>query len=255
VNDLAVAGAVPRYLTLNAFIEEGMELAQLERLVDAMAQAAQESGVQVVAGDTKVVGRGEADGVYLDTTGVGVRADGIRPSMEAIRQGDTVLVSGPVGSHGAAVLLARGEFGFHGELRSDAASVLAGAQALCRLPGLRFMRDPTRGGLATVVNEVARATGLGIYLQEMDIPVEGPVSAVCELLGYDPLYLACEGRIVAVMAPEESAAAVAELTAAGMAPAVIGEIIDGPAQAMVRTALGGERVLEELEDDPLPRIC
>ncbi len=255
VNDLAVAGAIPRYLTLNAFIEEGIEIALLERLVDAMAAAARESEVMIVAGDTKVVRRGEADGVYLATTGFGIRPPGINPDMAAIRPGDAVLVSGPVGDHGAAVLLAREEFGFHGELRSDAASVLKGAQALCRLSGLRFMRDPTRGGLATVVNEIAHATGYGVRLQERAIPIADPVASVCELLGYDPLYLACEGRIVSVVAPEEADAALAAMRDAGMEPALIGEITRALAQVIVQTELGGERVLEELEDDPLPRIC
>lgn len=255
VNDLAVAGAIPRYLTLNAFIEEGLELALLERLIDAMAAAARDSGVMIVAGDTKVVRRGEVDGVYFATTGFGIRPDGLRPNMQAIRPGDAVLVSGPVGNHGAAVLLAREEFGFHGDLKSDAASVLGGAQALSRLPGLRFMRDPTRGGLATVLNEIAFATGLGVRLEESAIPIADPVASVCELLGYDPLYLACEGRIVCVVAPEEADVAAATLRDAGMEPAILGEITGAPAQVILRTELGGERVIEELEDDPLPRIC
>ncbi|MDE2346178.1 MAG: hydrogenase expression/formation protein HypE, partial [Gammaproteobacteria bacterium] len=158
INDLAVSGALPKYLTLNAFIEEGTEIALLQRLVDAMAQAARDSKVSVIAGDTKVVRRGEADGVYFATTGFGVRPRDLRLGMQHIQSGDQVLVSGAVGNHGAAVLLAREEFGFHGELKSDAASVLEAAQALCRIPSLRFMRDPTRGGLATVANELARGT-------------------------------------------------------------------------------------------------
>ena len=257
VNDLAVAGAVPRFLTLNVFLEEGIELDLLERVVDAMAAAARDSAVHVVAGDTKVVGRGECGGIYLATTGIGVRADGPELGAQRIRAGDHILVSGPVGDHGAAVLLAREEFGMHGELHSDTASVLPAARALMQCPGLRFMRDPTRGGLATVVNEIAHQTGLGIGLREGDIPVSEPTAGVCELLGYDPLYLACEGRIVAVVAPAESARALELLAASGAAPqpAIIGEVTQGPADVALETELGGQRVLDELEEDPLPRIC
>lgn len=255
VNDLAVAGAVPHYITLNAFIEEGVEIALLERLVDAMAQAARESGVRVLAGDTKVVRRGEADGVYFATTGLGVRPHTLRLGMDGIRAGDRVLVSGSVGDHGAAVLLAREEFGFHGTLRSDAGSILPAAQALCRVPGLRFMRDPTRGGLATVANEIARHTALCLRLREQHIPVSEPVQSVCEMLGYDPLYLASEGRLVAVVAADAAEKALQALTGTGADARLIGELTDEEAQVVLQTEFGGERVLEELEEDPLPRIC
>lgn len=255
VNDLAVAGAVPHYLTLNVFLEEGLEMALLERLVASMAAAARDCGVAVVAGDTKVVRRGEADGVYFATTGFGIRPHTLRLGLDRIRAGDRVLLSGPVGSHGAAVLLAREEFGFHGELQSDAASVLAGAQALCQIGGLRFMRDPTRGGLATVANEIARYTGLALRLREAQVPVCEPVQSVCEMLGYDPLYLASEGCIVAVLAAESAETARRALATLGMQPALIGEISAEDPQVILETELGGERVLEELEDDPLPRIC
>ncbi len=192
VNDLAVSGAIPRYLTLNAFIEEGLEVALLERIVISMARAARESGVQIVAGDTKVLRRGEGGGVYFATTGIGVRNTAVRLGMSAIQSGDRVLISGPVGDHGTAVMLAREQFGLRGDLQSDATSVLPIAQALLAVPGLRFMRDPTRGGLATVVNEICRATRLGVHLDGPAIPVRDPVRSVCEMLGYDPLYLACE---------------------------------------------------------------
>ena len=255
VNDLAVAGALPQYITLNAFIEEGTEIALLERLVDAMAQAARDSGVAVIAGDTKVVRRGEADGVYFATTGLGIRPHTLHLGMDGIHAGDRLLISGSVGDHGAAVLLAREEFGFHGTLRSDAGSVLAAAQALWRVPGLRFMRDPTRGGLATVANEIARKTALCLRLNEEHIPVSDPVQSVCEMLGYDPLYLASEGRLVAVVAPDTAMQALEALAQTGAAPRLIGELTDEPAQVILQTEFGGERVLEELEDDPLPRIC
>lgn len=257
VNDLAVSGAEPRYLTLNAFIEEGLEIAVLERLVDSMASAARACGISVVAGDTKVVGRGECGGVYFATTGVGVRRAGLRLGMVHIRPGDRIVLSGSVGDHGAAVLLARQDYGLTGELRSDADSVLPVAHILCQFPGLRFMRDPTRGGIATVVNELARSTGLNPYLRENAIPVAAPVASVCEILGFDPYYLANEGRIVAIIDADEADAAVARLKETGTCPdaAVIGEIREGHPEVVVRTGFGGERVLEELENEPLPRIC
>ncbi|MDE2148463.1 MAG: hydrogenase expression/formation protein HypE [Gammaproteobacteria bacterium] len=255
VNDLAVAGATPRYLTLNAFIEEGLEIAVLRRLVASLGRAARDCGVAVVAGDTKVVGRGECDGVYFATTGLGFRRSGVRLGMDLIRPGDRILVSGPVGDHGAAVMLAREEFGLRGDLRSDAASVFPLAQALLRVPGLRFMRDPTRGGLATVLHEIARATGCGVDLREHDVPIREPVQSVCELLGYDPLYLACEGRLVAVVAAGAAEPAVAALRAIAPRAALIGEMTDTTPQVILETAFGGQRVLDELEDDPLPRIC
>lgn len=255
VNDLAVSGATPHYLTLNVFIEEGIEIALLERLIDAMASAAQENNVSIIAGDTKVVRRGEADGVYFATTGFGIRPHTLRLGMQEILPGDRVLISGSVGDHGAAVLLAREEFGFHGELKSDAGSVLKVATTLAKIPGLRFMRDPTRGGLATVANEIARGTGLCLRLRETDIPISDPVQSVCEMLGYDPFYLASEGRLLAVIAAETADKALTELTQNGIPAALIGELTDEPAQVILQTELGGERVLEELEDDPLPRIC
>ncbi|MDD3450079.1 MAG: hydrogenase expression/formation protein HypE [Gammaproteobacteria bacterium] len=256
VNDLAVAGARPLYLTLNAFIEEGLELARLERFLAAMSAAATEAGVHIVAGDTKVVPRGQGSGVYFATTGIGVRDHGIELGMGRIMPGDRILVSGPVGDHGTAVMLAREEFGLRGDLASDAASVLPVARALLGVPGLRFMRDPTRGGLATVVHEIAHATGATVRLQEPDIPVRDPVRSVCEMLGYDPMYLACEGRVVSVVAPESADAALAAMRSAGCTEAaLVGEVAAGRAQAVLVTELGGERLLEELEDDPLPRIC
>ncbi len=257
VNDLAVSGATPRYLTLNAFIEEGMELAQLTRIVADLAQAAHAANVAVVAGDTKVVRRGEGGGVYLATTGVGIRPAGLRLGLDCIRPGDVILVSGPVGDHGIAILLAREQFGLYGELCSDAASVLPLTQALLPLPTLRFMRDPTRGGLATVLHEVVHATGMQVRLREPAIPVREAVRAVCEMLGYDPMFLACEGRVVAVVGAEEAAKALARWRALpqGAQASIIGRVCDGPARVVLETELGGERVLEELEDDPLPRIC
>lgn len=257
VNDLAVSGAVPHYLTLNAFIEEGFEIAKLERIVISLAAAAREAKVVVVAGDTKVVPRGEGGGLYLAATGVGTRPPHLQLGMDRVQSGDAILVSGPVGDHGIAVMLAREQFGLRGDLLSDAASVLPVTQALTALSGLHFMRDPTRGGLATVLHEICRATGLQVRLQQTAIPVREQVAAVCEMLGYDPLFLACEGRVVAVVEAAQAGAALAclQVLPQGREAAVIGSIHAGRAQVVLQTELGGERILEELEDDPLPRIC
>ena len=257
VNDLAVSGATPLYLTLNAFIEEGLEFAVLDRLIASMARAAKDCGVQVAAGDTKVLRRGEGGGLYLATTGIGIRRPGLKLGLNRIQDGDVVLVSGPVGDHGTAVLLAREDFGLKGDLKSDAGSVLPLTQALLDLPGLRFMRDPTRGGLVTVMHEIAHATGLTARLEEDAIPVHPPVRGVCEILGYDPLYLACEGRVVAVLSPEDAQHALAHWRAlpGGEDAAIIGRLSGPGSQVVLQTEIGGERLLEELEDDPLPRIC
>jgi hydrogenase expression/formation protein HypE len=257
VNDLAVSGATPHYLTLSAFIEEGFEIAQLERIVISLADAAREANVAVIAGDTKVVRHGEGGGLYLSTTGIGTRPKHVRLGIDHIRSGDAVLVSGPVGDHGIAVMLAREQFGLHGELLSDAASVLPLTQALLPLSGLRFMRDPTRGGLATVMHEICRATKLQARLHQPFIPVREQVTSVCEMLGYDAMYLACEGRVVAVVEASQAEDALARWQGLpqGRDAAIIGSITEGRAHVVLETELGGERMLEELEDDPLPRIC
>jgi hydrogenase expression/formation protein HypE len=256
-NDLAVAGGLPKYLSLNAFIEEGMEVAQLDRLIASLARSAAAIGVEVVAGDTKVVRRGEGGGLYLATTGIGVRLPGPALGMQAIRAGDRLVVSGPVGDHGIAVMLAREQFGLRGDVRSDAASVLPLTSAALRFEGLRFMRDPTRGGLATVCHELCHATGHDIRLAEQQLPVRDAVQSVCEMLGYDPLFLACEGRVVAVVAAEHSEALLDSWRALpeGREAAVIGTVVAGEGLLVLQTPLGGQRILEELEDDPLPRIC
>jgi len=255
-NDLAVAGAIPKYLSLNAFIEEGMEIATLERIIKTLASTAKAIGVEVVAGDTKVLRRGEGGGLYLATTGIGIRSPH-KLGLKLIEDGDIILVSGPVGDHGISVMLAREEFGLHGEVISDAASVLPLTQEALKLPGLRFMRDPTRGGLATVAHELQRATGMGITLSQTDIPVRDPVQSVCEMLGYDPMYLACEGRVVAVVAPDEAEQLLQRWRALpdGKDAAIIGSVNASNRHVLLHTELGGERILEELEDDPLPRIC
>jgi len=257
VNDLAVAGADPRYLTLSALIEEGLEVDVLDRLIASFAAAARESGVAVVAGDTKVVRRGEGGGLYLSVAGIGVKRAQAKLAIETISPGDVVLVSGPVGDHGIAVILAREQFGLSGELRSDSASVLPLARAVRDLPGLKFMRDPTRGGLATVAHEITRACGHDVALEQHAVPLRPEVVSVCEMLGYDPYYLACEGRVVAVADAAAAGDVLARWQALpqGADARIIGRIEAGDSRVILQTELGGRRVLDELEDDPLPRIC
>lgn len=255
-NDLAVAGAVPRYLSLNAFIEEGLEISQLDRIIRTLADTARELDVQVVCGDTKVLRRGEGGGLYLATTGIGIR-NRTNLGINQIKNGDAILVSGPVGDHGIAVMLAREEFGLRGDIQSDAASVLELTQAAQQFEGLRFMRDPTRGGLATVCYEIARATSMGIRLSQTAIPIRDPVQSVCEMLGYDPLYLACEGRVTAFIDPAEADNLLERWKTFdnGRDAAIIGQVTTSAQQVLLETEIGGERILDELEDDPLPRIC
>ena len=255
-NDLAVAGAIPKYLSLNAFIEAGLEIALLERIIKSLAQTAAAIGVKVVAGDTKVLRRGEGGGLYLATTGVGIRS-GRALGMGNINNGDAIIVSGSVGDHGIAVMLAREEFGLRGDIQSDAASVLNLTQAALQYEGLRFMRDPTRGGLATVCSELQTATGMGVRLTQAALPVRDPVQSVCDMQGYDPMYLACEGRVVAVIKPSEAQHLVETWRSLeeGQAAAIIGHVDSDIQHVLLETDIVGERILEELEDDPLPRIC
>ncbi|NNL04291.1 MAG: hydrogenase expression/formation protein HypE [Xanthomonadales bacterium] len=257
VNDLAVSGATPRYLSLNAFIEEGLEIETLDRIVASLGRAAREAGVQVVAGDTKVLPRGEGGGLYLATTGVGSRPPGLDLGMHRIEPGDALLVSGPIGDHGISVLLARQDFEIRGDVRSDCGNVIRLARRAMAHDGLRFMRDPTRAGLAGVCYEITRQTGRTLRLRETDVPVRDPVSMVCEMLGYDPYYLACEGRCVAVVAADEASDLLADWQSLpeGEGAAIIGSIEAGAPRTVLETELAGERMLDDLEEDPLPRIC
>jgi hydrogenase expression/formation protein HypE len=260
VNDLAVSGATPRWLSLSFLIEEGFEMARLERIAISIGQAARACGVSIVAGDTKVVPRGQGGGLYLSASGIGTIRAGLRSvplGLSQIRAGDVLLVNGPVGDHGTAILLARQDFGLQGDLRSDSASVFAYTNAALAFPGLRFMRDPTRGGIATVAHEISIATGLVVTFDEASLPLRPQVRGICDMLGYDPLFLACEGRVVAVIAPADADALLACWRAipGGQHAAIIGQMAVGKPCVVLRTKLGGERLLEELEDDPLPRIC
>lgn len=256
LNDLAVSGAEPAALTLNLVIEEGFSLADLRSILNAAGAAAREAGVAIVGGDTKVVPRGQGSGIVIASTGLGWREADCALTIRAAQAGDAILVSGPVGDHGAAVMLAREAFGLSSTLRSDAASILPLARLSREIPGLRFMRDPTRGGLATVLHEIAHATGLGALLHEAAIPIRPEVAGVCQLLGFNPLLLACEGRIVAITAPD----AAAELLRRwhthpqGEHAAHIGHLTTSGHLSLL-TPLGGQRFIDELGEDPLPRIC
>lgn len=259
VNDLAVSGAVASWIAAAFVIEEGLALDELRRIVADMAAAARVAGVSVVTGDTKVVERGAADGVYITTTGVGVVPAGRCLGPDLVRAGDAVLVSGTIADHGVAVMLARGDLALEADVRSDTAALGGLVESLlAAAPGTRWMRDATRGGVGTVANELARDSQLCIVLDESALPVRPAVAGACDLLGIDPLYVANEGKLVAVVDPGEVEAALAALRAhtCGVDAAVIGEVVADPAGLVVlRTGFGGTRIVDTLVGDPLPRIC
>jgi hydrogenase expression/formation protein HypE len=260
VNDLAVAGARPVALTVSLILEEGLPAEDLRAEVEAIARAADAAGVQVVAGDTKVVERGHADGMYVTTTGVGVRDPRARLDPAGLRSGDKVLLSGSIGDHGTAIMLARGEFELDAPIVSDTCSLWPAMDALLDAagPALHCARDATRGGVASVLNELARASGVGIVVQEAAVPVAPAVAGAAELLGIDPMYVANEGKLVAFAAPEAAEPALAALRAVpgGEQAACIGEVREAsPGMVVVDTLFGGQRVMDQLVGDPLPRIC
>ena len=257
VNDLSMCGAEPKYLSCSFIIEEGFPFSQLERIVASMAAQCEKAGVQIVTGDTKVVEKGRGDGIYINTAGIGVlRHPGLSPGN--IRPGDKVLVSGFVGDHGTAVMLARNQM-MQGEIASDCAALNGLTEAiLTAAPGVRVLRDPTRGGVATTLNEFVEGTALGIELEEAQIPVRPQVQAACNMLGLDPLYCANEGKLLAVAAPENADAVLAAMRGheLGAHAAVIGEVTEHyPGKLTLRTAFGGSRVLQKLSGAQLPRIC
>jgi hydrogenase expression/formation protein HypE len=260
VNDLAMAGARPLALTVSMILEEGLDSAVLRAEVEAIAAAARAAEVEIVGGDTKVVERGAADGMYLCTTGIGAVDPRAQLSTAGIAPGDQVLVSGPIGEHGSAIMLARDQFDLDADIESDTCCLWPAADALLGAAGaeLHCMRDATRGGVASVLNELARASGVSVVVREADVPVSPVVGAVAELLGIDPMYIANEGRLVAFVAPERADAALTALRAVpGCEQAVaIGEVrTEPPGMVMVQTAFGGRRVMDQLVGDPLPRIC
>ena len=260
VNDLAMMGARPRFLTAGFVLEEGLELEVLDRILDAMSRAAAEAGVPVITGDTKVVEHGKADGVFINTTGVGEIDPAFTPSAERAQAGDAVLVSGPIGRHGIAIMTVREGLAFEAELESDTANLYPLVAALRDAvgDGVHALRDPTRGGVASALNEIASAAKVGVMLQEPAIPVPGPVAAACEMLGFDPLYVANEGILVAFVHGAAAGAALAALRAhpLGAEAAIIGAVVrDHPGLVALRTAIGGTRVVDMLPGDQLPRIC
>ena len=260
VNDLAMAGARPLALSLALILEEGLDASVLRAEVEAIAGAAEAAGVRIVSGDTKVVERGHADGMYVCTTGVGRRDPRAALSPAALRPGDRILVSGPIGAHGTAIMLARGELGLDADIESDTRSLWPAADALLEAagPSLRAMRDATRGGVASVLNELARASGVAIVVREGDVPVDPAVAGAAEILGIDPMYVANEGAFVAFVAAEAADAALVALRGVeGCERATeIGEVkTEPPGMVLVNTAFGGRRVMDQLVGDPLPRIC
>ena len=254
VNDLAVAGARPLALSLSLILEEGLGAGELTAEVEAIANAAREAGVRIVAGDTKVVERGHADGMYVTTTGIGQRDPRAALSPESLRPGDRILLSGSIGEHGTAIMLARGEFELAADIESDTRSLWPEVDALLEAAGqhLRCMRDATRGGVASVLNELARAARVAMLVREADVPVAPAVAGASELLGIDPMYVANEGRFVAIVAPEGAEAALAAMPQG----VDVGEVkTEPPGMVLVATSFGGKRVMDQLVGDPLPRIC
>lgn len=260
VNDLAVAGARPLALSLSLVLEEGLATDELRAEVEAIAGAAREARVQVIAGDTKVVERGHADKMYICTSGIGRRDPRARMAPDALRPGDRVLLSGAIGAHGTAIMLARGEFELDAPIESDTCSLWPAVDALLDAAGrsLRCMRDATRGGVASVMNELARASGVAMIVHEAAVPIDPAIAGASELLGIDPMYVANEGKLVAFVAPEAADEALEALRAVPgcEAAAEIGEVrTDPPAMVLVETSFGGKRVMDQLVGDPLPRIC
>lgn len=259
VNDLAVMGATPRWMTVAFVIEEGFEIQEFRELVAELALAAVDAGVEIITGDTKVVGRGAADGIYVTTTGVGTRARNIKIDPAAVRPGDSIIVSGTLGDHGIAVLQSRGELDITSNITSDCAPLHTLVEALLTSgANTRWMRDPTRGGVASSLNELAMDTELGVRLNETSLPVSRTVRGVCELLGLDPLYVANEGKLLAVVSSETADSALEALRSHpfGRDSAVIGEITsENPGIVVLETLFGGTRVVDMLVGDPLPRIC
>ncbi len=260
VNDLAMSGARAEALFCTYVIEAGLPTEALTAEVRAMAKAARDAGVRIAGGDTKVVEHGKADGMYISATGIGRPLPGVKVDPRSVRPGDKILLSGPIGDHGITILLARGELDIEADLQSDTRSVLPLVEAMAResAPGIRWMRDPTRGGAATSLNELALDTGLGIILFGEQLPVRDEVRGACELLGLDPLHIANEGQFLAVVAPEYADAALnaLQLTPGGEESCIIGEVREQPAFAVLETTrYGGSRIVDMLVGDPLPRIC
>ena len=260
VNDLAMSGARPLYLSCGFILEEGFPVADLERIAASMAAAARAAGVSIVTGDTKVVQKGKADGCFINTAGVGVLERPLELGAHRCRPGDAILVSGPIGDHGVTVMLARGDLEIESDVVSDTAPLHELVAALLNAvpEGVRAMRDATRGGVATILNEMAKASNVAVILEEDKVPVRPEVNGACEILGIDPLYVACEGRFVMVVDGDAADDALAALRGqpGGEGAAIVGRIKDDPpGLVLLKTSFGGTRIVDMLVGDPLPRIC
>ncbi len=259
VNDVAMSGASPQYLTAGFILEEGLEVSVLGRVIESMRKAAEEAGVQIVAGDTKVVQRGKADGLYITTAGFGILPPGLEIGGANARPGDVVLLSGSLGDHGIAVLEARGELGFETNVASDVAPLNHLIAAMLEAsPNVHVLRDPTRGGLGTTLNEIAGQSKVGIQIDEASLPVQPAVAAACEMLGFDPLYIANEGKLVAIVAAQDAERVLAAMrrTRYGEDAVRIGEVLPTPpGRVLLRSHVGGIRLVERLSGELLPRIC
>ncbi len=259
VNDVAMLGAKPLYLTAGFILEEGLPMETLKQVVASMKSAADEAGVQIVAGDTKVVQKGKADGLYITTAGVGVVREGVSISGANAKAGDAVILSGSIGDHGIAVLAARGELGFQSSLQSDVAPLNHLIDAMLNASSnVHVLRDPTRGGLATTLNEIANQSNVGIMLNEETLPVHPEVAAACEMLGFDPLYVANEGKLVTMVAREDAEKVLAAMRATkyGEGAVIIGEVTAEPRGCvLLKTELGSTRIVDMLAGEMLPRIC
>jgi len=259
VNDLAMRGAQPLYLTAGFILEEGLQLSDLERLVSSMAKAAQEAGVQVVAADTKVVEKGKADRIFINTAGVGTIPPEVDVAGQNARPGDVLLINGPMGDHGIAVLSTREGLSFQTAIESDSAALNGLVAAMLEASSkVHVLRDPTRGGVATALNEVAKQSGVGIRLEESSLPVRREVNAACEMLGLDPLYVANEGKVLVLVAPEDAELVLNTMRQhpLGQEACIIGEAVsEHPGRVVLQTGIGGRRIVDMLSGEQLPRIC
>ncbi len=259
INDVAVMGATPLWLSAGFIIEEGFPLVDLQRIVQSMARAAQEAGVHIVTGDTKVVEQGKGDGVFITTTGVGVVPDGLHLSGDRARAGDRILVSGTLGDHGMAIMAQRESLGFTSSIASDTAALHGLIAALLDSGAdIHVLRDPTRGGLATTLNEIAAQSGVGMMLEERAIPLKPEVASACEFLGLDPLYVANEGKLVVIASPQDAERALAAMRAhpLGEKSAIVGAVHeDANHFVQMTTSFGGRRIVDWLSGEQLPRIC
>jgi hydrogenase expression/formation protein HypE len=259
VNDVAMMGASPLYLTAGFILEEGLEIGLLELVVASMKEAAAEASVEIIAGDTKVVEKGKGDGLYINTSGVGQVMDGVSIGGDKAQPGDLIILSGPVGDHGIAVLSARGDLGFEADVQSDVAPLNSLVAAmLAASNNIHVLRDPTRGGVASTLNEIARQSQTGILLEELRIPVRPPVRAACEMLGFDPLYIANEGKLLAFVSHDDAGRVLEAMKAMpyGREAVIVGEVIKEPrGRVLLKTVLGTTRILDTLAGELLPRIC